>query len=54
MTGMSFCSPAKPWGLHPSIEDNLCPRCGWTAREAAEPEVQDGDPPLRGAEPAAP
>jgi hypothetical protein len=48
----SFCSPAQPWGIHPAITDNLCPRCGWTARELAEPQVPDGDPPAYEATPA--
>jgi hypothetical protein len=42
MTRPSFCSPARPWGIHPALTADLCPRCGWTAREPAAP---DGDPP---------
>jgi hypothetical protein len=45
MSNAPFCSPAKPWGLHPIIVDNLCPRCGWLARPPAEGELQDGNPP---------
>jgi hypothetical protein len=51
MTPTAFCSPAKPWGIHQPILDNLCPRCGWNALEPAEPEVQDGDPPAAQAAP---
>ncbi len=29
------CSPETPWGLHPPVTDNVCPRCGWVAREPA-------------------
>jgi hypothetical protein len=29
---MFECSPETPWGLHAPIRnDELCPRCGWTA-----------------------
>jgi hypothetical protein len=27
------CSPENPWGVHPAMVENACPRCGWTARE---------------------
>ncbi|HEX8533277.1 MAG TPA: hypothetical protein VF662_03855 [Allosphingosinicella sp.] len=30
--GPMECSPETPWGLHPAVLDNICPRCGWTAR----------------------
>ncbi|HEX8401428.1 MAG TPA: hypothetical protein VF628_06945 [Allosphingosinicella sp.] len=43
MAHTSFCSPARPWGIHPSLEANHCPRCGWAARE---PAVPDGNPPI--------
>jgi hypothetical protein len=26
-----FCSASSPWGIHLSIRDNVCARCGWTA-----------------------
>jgi hypothetical protein len=26
------CSPETPWGLHPAVTENVCPRCGWIAR----------------------
>jgi hypothetical protein len=29
------CSPAQPWGIHPAMVQNACPRCGWVARAAA-------------------
>jgi hypothetical protein len=25
------CSKEKPWGIHPALRDDLCPRCGWSA-----------------------
>jgi hypothetical protein len=25
------CSREKPWGIHPALRDDLCPRCGWSA-----------------------
>jgi hypothetical protein len=30
---MSFeCRPERPWGIHPIVlNDEDCPRCGWTA-----------------------
>ena len=31
MTQPLFCSAASPWGIHLSIRDNVCVRCGWTA-----------------------
>jgi hypothetical protein len=31
MTQPLFCSTASPWGIHLSIRDNMCARCGWTA-----------------------
>ena len=40
-----FCSPAKPWGIHPAIVDDFCPRCGWIARTPLAPDQPDGDPP---------
>jgi hypothetical protein len=33
MTSRIECSPATPWGIHPAVLDNACPRCGWIARE---------------------
>jgi hypothetical protein len=36
VTDPTTCSPARPWGIHPAIVDNLCPRCGWTARTPME------------------
>ncbi len=32
------CSPESPWGFHPAMVDNACPRCGWTARNTGQPE----------------
>jgi hypothetical protein len=36
------CSREKPWGIHPALRHNHCPRCGWVApappaREPAPP-----------------
>jgi hypothetical protein len=28
------CSREKPWGIHPSLRHNHCPRCGWAAPAA--------------------
>jgi hypothetical protein len=25
------CSPEAPCGNHPTLRDNVCPRCGWAA-----------------------
>jgi hypothetical protein len=33
------CSPETPWGLHPAVMENVCPRCGWVAREISEDEA---------------
>ena len=33
------CSPAQPWGIHPAMVENACPRCGWVARAMAAPVV---------------
>lgn len=49
MTGSSHCSPARPWGIHLGLPGNLCPRCGWVARE---PSAPDGDPPSVRSNPA--
>ena len=35
MTQPLFCSAASPWGIHLSIRDNVCTRCGWTAPRSA-------------------
>jgi hypothetical protein len=31
------CSREKPWGIHPSLRHNHCPRCGWAAPAAPAP-----------------
>jgi hypothetical protein len=37
-----FCSTASPWGIHLSIRDNMCARCGWIApRYLRLPSVED-------------
>lgn len=51
MTSSSLCSPIRPWGIHPALAADLCPRCGWVARGPYEPALPDGDPP---AEPISP
>ncbi len=25
------CSREKPWGIHPALRQDQCPRCGWAA-----------------------
>lgn len=43
------CTPETPWGIHPAVVDDSCPRCGWAARVAVggaalpPPEGQAGD-----------
>jgi hypothetical protein len=43
-----FCSTAAPYGIHLSIRDNMCVRCGWTAPRfsaavaCASAEEEDG------------
>jgi len=27
------CTPETPWGVHAPVTENVCPRCGWVARE---------------------
>ncbi len=43
MTQTPFCSPDKPWGIHPAILDDLCPRCGWSARTPLALDTRDED-----------
>jgi hypothetical protein len=28
---MIECSREKPWGMHQSLRDEHCPRCGWAS-----------------------
>jgi hypothetical protein len=37
---LSECSPDRPWGFHPEVVDNLCPRCGWCAGGSRQPEPE--------------
>jgi hypothetical protein len=32
------CSREKPWGIHPSLRHNHCPRCGWAAPAPPPPQ----------------
>ncbi len=27
------CSTTKPWGIHPTLVDHQCPRCGWAVEK---------------------
>jgi hypothetical protein len=29
------CSSATPWGIHPTLVDHQCPRCGWGVEKPA-------------------
>ena len=41
--GPMECSPATPWGFHPLVAENVCPRCGWIARPGQlQVEAPDG------------
>lgn len=33
------CSREKPWGIHPALRHNHCPRCGWAAPEPPAPQA---------------
>jgi hypothetical protein len=33
------CSPETPWGMHQTVRENVCPRCGWIARPEAAGEA---------------
>ncbi len=37
--GPMQCTPETPWGLHPAVTENVCPRCGWVARRDAAGEA---------------
>jgi hypothetical protein len=37
------CSPDSPWGLHPAVIENVCPRCGWVARGGPEKGASSTD-----------
>jgi hypothetical protein len=39
------CSKETPWGIHPSLRDDQCPRCGWEAPKPSTPAVVTGEPP---------
>jgi hypothetical protein len=40
-----ICSTASPWGIHVSLRENVCPRCGWVAPGAGSPDaISDGGP----------
>jgi hypothetical protein len=38
--GPMKCSPETPWGLHPAVTENVCPRCGWVARDRMGDDVE--------------
>jgi len=43
MTQPLFCSTSAPWGNHISLQDNICPRCGWAAPGAESSDrISDG------------
>jgi hypothetical protein len=38
------CSKATPWGIHPALRDDQCPRCGWEAPRL-DTALLDQEPP---------
>lgn len=41
------CSPATPWGIHLSVGEQSCPRCGWAPEGRRAPPQDRGGPPTR-------
>ena len=39
------CSKAAPWGIHQTLRDLECPRCGWAADVPQEPSSAEAEPP---------
>jgi hypothetical protein len=35
------CTATTPWGIHPTLVDLQCPRCGWAVERSA-PAVRMG------------
>ncbi|MFN3389756.1 MAG: hypothetical protein ACK40O_12590 [Allosphingosinicella sp.] len=41
------CTPQTPWGIHLSVGEHRCPRCGWAPEGRRAPPQPRDDVPIR-------
>lgn len=42
-----LCTPEKPWGIHLSVGEQSCPRCGWAPGGRRAPRAGPAVPPIK-------
>lgn len=45
--GPVTCTPETPWGIHMSVGEQSCPRCGWAPGGRRAPPQDRGAAPIR-------
>ena len=47
LAGPVLCAPETPWGIHLSVGEQSCPRCGWAPGGRRAPRAEPRPRPIK-------